>query len=70
MITRETIVRVIETLKGIDVRGFESMDKLVGLVMLFTNILNDLDMMQEQQRQQERLQNQIPVKEGENDGAE
>ena len=48
--TREVIVKVIETLKGIDVRGFDSMDKLVGLVMLFTNVLNEIDAMTAQER--------------------
>ena len=33
------IHNVIYTLKQIDVRGYDSMDKLVGLVMLFQNTL-------------------------------
>lgn len=33
------IRNVIYTLKQIDVRGYDSMDKLVGLVMLFQNTL-------------------------------
>ena len=37
---KETIQRVILTLKQIDVRGFDSMNRLVGLVMLFEDILN------------------------------
>ena len=36
----EMIQRVISTLKEIDVRGFDSMNRLVGLVMFFENILN------------------------------
>ena len=39
-VTEELIKSVIETLKGIDVRGYDSMDRLVGLVMLFERILN------------------------------
>ena len=37
------IQRVIETLKSLDVRGFDSMDRLVGLVMLFEKMLKQLD---------------------------
>lgn len=33
------VAGVVNTLKQIDVRGYESMDRLVGLVMLFENIL-------------------------------
>ena len=32
---------VIETLKLLDVRGFDSYDKLVGCVMLLTNAMNN-----------------------------
>jgi len=39
-INDEMLQRVINTLKSIDVRGFDSMNKLVGLVMLFEDILN------------------------------
>ena len=35
----ETIQQIIFTLKGLDVRGFDSMDSLVGLVMLFDKLL-------------------------------
>lgn len=39
-ILNEQLIRsVIRTLKGIDVRGYESMDALVGLVVLFEQIL-------------------------------
>ena len=37
----ENILRVIDTLKGMDVRGYDSMNRLVGLVMFFENILNE-----------------------------
>lgn len=40
LVQGELLVRVIKTLKELDVRGFDSMDKLVGLVMLFERILN------------------------------
>ena len=36
----DVILSVIKTLKEMDVRGFDSMNRLVGLVMLFENILN------------------------------
>lgn len=39
-IDREVIIRIIETLKGIDVRGFDSMNRVVGLVIFFENLLN------------------------------
>lgn len=39
-ISDNAIQSVIETLKGIKVRGFDSMNRLVGLVMFFENILN------------------------------
>ena len=39
-ISRELIESVILTLKSIDVRGYDSMDRLVGLVMLFERIKN------------------------------
>lgn len=38
-ISEAMLLSVIETLKGIDVRGFDSMNRLVGLVMFFENIL-------------------------------
>lgn len=39
-ISEDAIQSVITTLKGIKVRGFDSMNRLVGLVMFFENILN------------------------------
>ena len=39
-ITPQLIIQIITTLKSLDVRGYESMDKLVGLVILFENMLN------------------------------
>lgn len=38
-IDTDTILRVIETLKGIDARGFDSMDRIVGLVKFFEDLL-------------------------------
>ncbi len=37
---KDAIQSIILTLKNIDVRGFDSMNRLVGLVMFFENILN------------------------------
>ena len=39
-INRDLILSIIKTLKEMDVRGYDSMNRLVGLVMLFENILN------------------------------
>lgn len=39
-LNRETIFSIIKTLKEMDVRGYDSMNRLVGLVMLFESILN------------------------------
>ena len=39
-ISEAMLTSVIETLKGIKVRGFDSMNRLVGLVMFFENIFN------------------------------
>lgn len=39
-ISEAAIQSVITTLKGMKVRGFDSMNRLVGLVMFFENILN------------------------------
>ena len=38
-ITEEEVSAIISTLKKIKVRGFDSMDRLVGLVILFENKL-------------------------------
>lgn len=51
MIDETMIMRVIATLKEIDVRGFDSMNRLVGLVMLFENVLQN---MSEQAAQEEQ----------------
>lgn len=40
-ISNDVIISVLRTLKQIDVRGFDSMNSLVGLVMLFEQILNE-----------------------------
>lgn len=40
-ISNDVIISVLRTLKQIDVRGFDSMNRLVGLVMLFEGILNE-----------------------------
>ena len=42
MLNENMITRVIATLKEIDVRGFDSMNRLVGLVMLFENVLQNM----------------------------
>ena len=42
-ISDDVIRAVIQTLKEMDVRGFDSMNRLVGLVMLFENLLNTQD---------------------------
>ena len=39
-ISDEMIQSVINTLKGVKVRGFDSMNRVVGLVIFFENILN------------------------------
>ena len=39
-LTDEVIRQVILTLKDIDVRGFDSMNRLVSLVGFFENVLN------------------------------
>lgn len=46
---KELIVRIINTLKKMDVRGYESMDMLVGLVNLFENVIEKADEMAKQQ---------------------
>ena len=45
---REVIVRIINTLKQIDARGYESMDRLVGLVMLLESVIRQADEMAKQ----------------------
>lgn len=39
-ISNDIIVQIITTLKDLDVRGFDSMNKLVGLVGYFENLYN------------------------------
>lgn len=46
---KELIVRIINTLKKMDVRGYKSMDMLVGLVNLFENVIERADEMAKQQ---------------------
>lgn len=41
IVDENTVQVAINTLKQIDVRGFDSMDKLVGLVVLFNNVLEN-----------------------------
>ena len=40
-VDNNTIFSIIKTLKEMDVRGYDSMNRLVGLVMLFESILNE-----------------------------
>ena len=53
-IPEEIITRTVFTLKQIDVRGYDSMDRLVGLVMMFENILDQAH--QQIQQMQENAQ--------------
>lgn len=46
-LANETIYSIIRTLKEMDVRGYDSMNRLVGLVMLFESILNEPEKGQE-----------------------
>ena len=48
---KELIQQVINSLKSIDVRGYESMEKTVSLVMLFENILVQADEMMKKQQE-------------------
>lgn len=45
-VNAQLIQQIINTLKGIKVRGYNSMDKLVGLVILFENLLNSAEPIQ------------------------
>ena len=40
-LNQNMILSIIQTLKEMDVRGFDSMNRLVGLVALFENILSN-----------------------------
>ena len=51
MIDETVIMRVIATLKEIDVRGFDSMNRLVGLVMLFESVLQNMSEQAEAERE-------------------
>ena len=48
-VNAQLIQQIINTLKGIKVRGYDSMDKLVGLVILFENLLNSAEPVPPQQ---------------------
>ena len=52
-LSEELIQRVIFTLKQIDVRGYDSMDKVVGLVNLFENIVGQARQFAAQQAEEE-----------------
>ena len=52
MLDENMITRVIATLKEIDVRGFDSMNRLVGLVMLFENVLQNMSEQAAQEKQE------------------
>lgn len=40
-VNKALIARIIGTLKSLDVRGFESMDSLVGTVIVLENLMNE-----------------------------
>lgn len=40
-IANEAIYSVIKTLKELDVRGYDSMNRLVGLVLMFESLLQE-----------------------------
>lgn len=40
-LNRDTILSVVKTLKELDVRGYDSMNRVVGLVMLFESVLSN-----------------------------
>lgn len=40
LIEKQMVAQVISTLKALDVRGYNSMNSLVGMVMLFENLLS------------------------------
>ena len=48
-VNAQLIQQIINTLKGIKVRGYDSMDKLVGLVLLFQELLNNAEPIPPQQ---------------------
>ena len=49
-----TLIRsIIQTLKELDVRGFDSYNRVVGLVGLFENILNTPDTPPKEEKKEE-----------------
>lgn len=48
-INMQYLQQIIATLKSLKVRGYDSMDKLVGLVILFENLANNAEEAQRQQ---------------------
>lgn len=48
MIDKKLLISVIATLKKLDVRGFDSMDALVGCVMVLEKALNPPDPIKEE----------------------
>lgn len=52
-LSKDLITRIIITLKQIDVRGYDSMDKLVGIVNLFEQINAQAEQMASQQSESE-----------------
>ena len=49
---RQTLISIIRTLKEIDVRGYESMNRLVGLVGFFERVLEETDRKEAAQAQE------------------
>lgn len=52
-LNKDMIFSIIKTLKEMDVRGYDSMNRLVGLVMLFESILNNPPVDEEVEQQKE-----------------
>ena len=48
-LSKEIIESIIETMKQLDVRGYDSMSKLVGTVTLFENIVARANQLAEKQ---------------------
>lgn len=49
---KELVQQIINTLKAIKPRGYESMDRLVGLVMLLESIIKQADEMAKKQTEE------------------
>lgn len=49
---RELIQQMVNTLKAIKPRGYESMDRIVGLVMLLESIIKQADEMAKKQAEE------------------